>query len=247
MFIYQKKVTSVFEFSSQDKALIRSVVNRYRYLGDRDDLEQNAGIALWRANLKFKPELGVKFSTFAIRFIRNAVFRDIQNSREIHIPEYKLSKARKLSVLNEELEQKSGRRVTEFELAHAANMTIEQIAELKTAIVYPTSLDKPLYDEGSTTLVETVKDEDSASKDVLFNLIDSEFKNEIMQLLSQLRVIEKKVLIGRFGLYDEPKRTLQELADFYGVTKERIRQIEAKALRRLRMPARNNKLRSFLQ
>jgi len=244
MYIFQKKVSAAdFKFSPEDKALIMAITKRYASSsGDRDDLEQNARIALWKASQDFDPNRGVKFSTLAATYIRNELYKEIQKSRGIHIPEHKLAKARKLSIINEDLEQKLGRRSTLKELAETSGYSIEEISELRGALVYTISLDMPLYKDSSATRIETVVDGNVASQDGLQQVIDSEFKNKLNILLSKLTKKEALVLSLRFGYEDGELKTLDQIAKVLGeqrvppkkVSREWVRLIEKKAIKKIK-------------
>ncbi len=220
-----------------------------RYLGRRMnflDLIQEGNQGLMRAVEKYDWRRGFKFSTYATWWIRQAITRAIADqARTIRIPVHMVETINKLSQTARRMTQELGREVTNEELAEKMELTPQRVQEIFKIAQETTSLEKPVGDEEDSFLGDFIQDTsqpspyDSASKQFLKENID-----EVFQTLSER---EGKVLKMRFGLSGYRSMTLEEVGKEFGVTRERIRQIEAKALRRLKHPSRRKKLQDYLE
>lgn len=244
---YHADQSSKMRLIEANMRLVVSIAKGYLSSGiPLEDLIQEGAIGLMTAAERFDPERGYRFSTYATQWIRQAIGRAVDNkAKSIRLPAHVSESMRKVEKARIELRRVLGEEPTTEQVAQSAGISMKKMNNLLHTTQEPISLDMPVGDEENTSLGNLLFDK--TSPDPQDALIDTEIRTEIERILDCLDEREQMIMRSRFGFEDDSRHVLQQIGENLGISRERVRQLEAQAIRKLRSVARKRRLREYLQ
>lgn len=245
--IQQGDAVALHKLVQANLRFVVSVAKQFQHQGmTLSDLINEGNVGLIKAASKFDPSKGFKFISYAVWWVRQAIMQALLNkSRMIRIPAYKGGSYGRIAEIRNRFEQEHQRKPTNEELAALAGVAEEVLEDLEYGKTRPTSLDVPVGEEGDMTLVDVMEDLNSKRADI--DLHKEALNKEIEALLAILPAREAEIVIGYYGMHGQTRMNLEELGERFSLTRERVRQIKERALKRMRTASQSKVLMGYLE